>query len=107
MSLLTADQALPGFRGAMRCMVRSASSFRGRLSIHPKQSSSSTRSGQDRYLSATCLRDVTSQTLPHVGPFAVSHARSSAADPTSTRGRVSSRWAMDAFNPLTKRLAMA
>ncbi len=44
--VLRSDHALAGLRGLRRTIVRSASSLRGRLSIQPKQSASSTTSLQ-------------------------------------------------------------
>ncbi len=55
--LLTADHGLPVFRGEKYSIVRRSSSFRGRLSIHPKQRASSTASPSVNVASPDdCLR---------------------------------------------------
>ncbi|WP_223880909.1 hypothetical protein [Roseococcus microcysteis] len=60
--MFTPDQALPGRRGDISSRERVASSLRGRLSIQPKQSASSTASS---LVSAPWpLRGITSHTLP-------------------------------------------
>ena len=61
-ALLVADQALFGLRGVNICMWKRSSIDFMRLSIHPKQSASSTASSYDNVGRPVCFFANTSQT---------------------------------------------